>query len=482
MDIASGLFICENGYQTLADTLELIYGERGSAKHNLERYFKSDEYYAGCHYASSIEQIPELTEDLIWQCVERQELFRRRAEQMQEQYDVLLSQGKMTHSEYEVVAGIMGVAPGQTDRTEVLFPHLMDLYVSSEEEAEEIYRCVREHPKPLELLVDRMMDSIRDGQIYTYNGHDVCAQGYARFYFRGENAYNARSIASMFRGRSEDPQAAEIQGVIAETKLCDFSIWLNQLDCVRQWPLGDVFHGAIAQHYGLATNGLDVTADLKVALFFACCTIDKESGQWRPLRANEYAAADSRPEVAKRGGDSRYGILFSSPADLCELSHAAHSGAPHFTNVTPIGYHPFLRCAAQHGYLIETGSTYDMFRDPCFAKVKFRHSEALCEKIFNLMNRGKKIYPEEHDMDCEAVVRVIRGSKEYTQRALQCAMTHLHLPPEREAELSDKMSRYGYKQCDRIEWASPEVVERINQAWKETECPVNGKIRPGIVL
>ena len=482
IDTNNGLFICGNGYQTLTDTLELIYGERGSAKHNLERHFDSDEYHSGCHYANSIEQIPELTEDLLWQCVDRHELFQRYAKKTQEQYDALLAQGKMTHSEYEVVAGIMGIAPGQTDRVDTLFPHLLDLYVSSEEEAEEVYCCVRDNPKPLELLVDRMMDSIRDGQIFEYNGHRICSQGYARFYYRGENAYNVRSIASLFRGRSRDPQKAEIQDLIAETKICDFSIWLKQLDCVNQWPLGDVFHGAVAQHYGIATNGLDVTSDLKVALFFACCTIDKESGQWRPLRANEFSTADSRPEVAKRGGDSRYGILFSAPADLCELSHAAQLQSPHFTNITPIGYHPFLRCAAQHGYLIETGFSYDMFLDPCFAKVKFRHSEDLCEKIFNLMEQGRQVYPEEHDMDCEAVARAIRSSKEYTRRAFQWAMAYLQLPSERETELSEKLSQLGYKQCDEIAWASPEVIDRINRAWKTAEYPVNGKFRFGFAL
>ena len=100
----------------MTDTLELIYRERGSAKHNLERHFDSDEYHSGCHYANSIEQIPELTEDLLWQCVDRHELFQRYAKKTQEQYDALLAQGKMTHSEYEVVAGIMGIAPGQTDQ------------------------------------------------------------------------------------------------------------------------------------------------------------------------------------------------------------------------------------------------------------------------------------------------------------------------------------------------------------------------------
>ena len=71
-------------------------------------------------------------------------------------------------------------------------------------------------------------------------------------------------------------------------------------------PKAIVFHGAIARHYGIPTNCVDVSTDLRTALFFACCRY--ENGQWRPLEPDEFAAANSRD--LGEYGDARYGIIF----------------------------------------------------------------------------------------------------------------------------------------------------------------------------
>ena len=76
----------------------------------------------------------------------------------------------------------------------------------------------------------------------------------------------------MYRGLDAmEESCAKETLLIRIIKMLDFSLWISQLNCVKNWLHGDVFHGAIAQHYGIATNGMDVSSNLKIALFFACC-------------------------------------------------------------------------------------------------------------------------------------------------------------------------------------------------------------------
>ena len=112
------------------------------------------------------------------------------------------------------------------------------------------------------------------------------------------------SRPSLFRKLSKDSFNAQVDTILGMVRIIDFSLWLNQLSFVKNWPYGDVFHGAIAQHYGIPTNCMDVTSDLETALFFACCNY--ENGQWRPLRADEFAEANSRN--LGKNCDARYGM------------------------------------------------------------------------------------------------------------------------------------------------------------------------------
>ena len=128
-----------------------------------------------------------------------------------------------------------------------------------------------------------MMDSLSDRQVISCRGRMLLSQGYVRNFYRGENAYYGTSRPSLFRSSPIDPEEAKFHRLIGHIRIIEFSLWIQKLDYVKQWPCGDVFHGAIAQHYGIPTNGLDVTSDLKVALFFACCYFDQETKRWYPL-------------------------------------------------------------------------------------------------------------------------------------------------------------------------------------------------------
>ncbi len=89
----------------------------------------------------------------------------------------------------------MGLCSGHCDWHETLFPHLVNLYVSSEEEGRRLWESVESQPNIVEVIVKAMSDGIRTGQVIIYSGR---YQGYAGNFFRGENAYNTQCHPSLF--------------------------------------------------------------------------------------------------------------------------------------------------------------------------------------------------------------------------------------------------------------------------------------------
>ncbi len=363
----------------------------------------------------TVEEIPELTFAQIKQQIAWEEHMAKRCADMIEILDQREHDRAMTDQDYLEAAGIMGLCPGQCDWYETLFPHLVDLFVSSEEDGAEIRKSVESQINVVRVMVSVMSDGMRCGHIIRHNGRDMFSMGYARNFFRGENAYNVRCEPSMYRNQSGNPDIARKEKVIHVMKMVEFALWINSLSFVKQWPFGDVFHGAIAQHYGLPTNGIDITSDLKTAMFFACCKWENKS--WRPLRPEEYAEKDSRNNVKSRGGDSRYGILFTAAADASNMSTAARIPELHLAQVTPVGFQPFMRCSSQSAYMIEAGNPYDLYQDPSFSKFKFRLTPEICEWIYREMDNGEKIYPKEMFGDCDDIVAAVKGLRTFSKAA-----------------------------------------------------------------
>lgn len=472
------LFCSSNGFEFLECYLTKIYGERGSIKHNLERYIYGEFFQASCRYVNTIDDLPEITFEEIKRLIEKENCFRTMSIELQKKYDELNKSGKLTDEDYREVAGIMGLAPGHTDRPNTLFPNILDLYVSSKEEGDKIWKSVCSNRNVVAVMVNAMMDYIRSNQIINYNGRDMLSQGYARNYFRGESAYYKTSKSSMFRGLDTmDQDEAEILLLIRAIKMIDFSIWLSKLDCVNGWRHGDVFHGAVAQHYGIATNGMDVSSNLKIALFFACCHFDQDTKKWLPLKNSDFEKADSRSSVAKMNGDSRYGILYCAPADIAELSRVANCKDIHITNVTPVGIQPFQRCERQSAYLIETARTYDMLKDRSFTKVKFKLNQEICEWIYHEMKKGDLVYPNEGKGSCQDIADTVSNSKVHTKEAFDCAIDSLGINESRKSELIDKLNSKGYTLQDKFEWCTPERQKELERDCFESTKDIESSFR-----
>lgn len=465
------LFFLSNGYDLLESYTQELYGDRGTFRHNLEHYLNSKEFCRACRNPTGIDMIPEISHDAIWKQIEADQHFNDLAAHIISRFDLLMKNNAMTTVEYLNCAGVLGLCPGPGDDCDVLFPHLVDLSESSPEADQALIDSVLQKSNIVAVMVDTMLSGIRDHHIINVNGHDMCSKGYARFFYRGENAYHGQSRPSLFRKLPEDPIEKNLHMVLGEVRIIDFSLWLNKLPFVKKWPYGDVFHGAIAQHYGIPTSGMDVTTDLRTALFFACCCY--KDGQWRPLRPDEFAEAKSRD--LGENGDARYGIIYSAPVDVANMSYTANIPGMRLTYATPIGYQPFMRCASQSGYLVQAAQSYDMFKDASFQKMKFRLTENICNRIFEEMQGGALVYPNESFGTCDDVVKTIRESKQYTEEALQTALRRLGID-DSSGMIRETLESRGYKFVPSIEWCSEERMQELEDNWAK-HAPENPQIQ-----
>lgn len=484
------LFVLGSGFELLPERMTEVYGERGSVQRAIAHFFASSEARGSCRYAETLDDIPEITHDEIKMCIERQNAFQKWAMDIVDQYDKRAHDHELTAEDYQQLSAILGICPGPTEAEDTLFPHLVDLDIpigeGRAEEDKKIDDAIANHTRLIEMMVDSLIDSLRNGQIFHSYGRDLYSQGYARYYFRGENAYNCTSKASLFRGMSGSVFDNLEELLIGETKASEFAIYLYNFNCITSWPYGDVFHGAIAQHYGIRTSWIDVTPNLETALFFACCRYDNEDGKWRPLRSDEIEKKDSRPSIEKRGGDSRYGILFSEPADLANLVCAANDPRLRFTYAVPIGYQPFFRCQSQHGYLVFSHPAHDLFLDRSFAKVKFRHSEELCQWIFERMDGGEKIYPRKGEKEISLLAEMINSSNCFSRAAFMNAAQRLGIPAAQTDEYEQRLKTRNILLVEKNDWLTAEQIEMVNKTYTpetiEQYLPDHPSLRPGLCI
>lgn len=60
-----------------------------------------------------------------------------------------------------------------------------------------------------------------------------------------------------------------------------------------------------------------------------------------------------------------------------------------------IGYQPLMRCHHQSGYTMPMMNAIPLQSDNRFEKIRFLQSEELSNKVYEMMDKGKKIFPHE---------------------------------------------------------------------------------------
>jgi hypothetical protein len=127
----------------------------------------------------------------------------------------------------------------------------------------------------------------------------------------------------------------------------------------------------MAQHYGLATDLLDVTSNFDVASFFATCEWSDEQHNFQPVLLSE------QPGVMYRFAP----CLFVGIDDSAQFQH--------------VGWQPLHRPAQQRAdaMRMKKGQDFDSF--PPVQKVRFRHSAKVSQRIWQSFDKGRTLFPKD---------------------------------------------------------------------------------------
>lgn len=451
------------GFQLNLKHLGLIYNVSNNYFFcNVSRYIAA--ISCNCNFinyfcSNSIDNFKEITFDVIKDTINKELEYKNNAKLFVQNYDA-------KKIKVEDAAVLLGVAPSKdTNTTQSFYPFLMDFDCGCINKANS-FQLLKEKENILVMLVGHLVDDMRDGFIAKNQlGKSIWLQGYARKLFRGENAYYPETRASLFR------KGNWFNSFISLLKQKTFIDVLKQLEYIKQWNnYCDVDYKAIAQHYLFDTSYLDVTSDFSVSLFFACCSYDYDKKEWRPLNNSDFEKADSRKDVFANGGDSRFGILYCCPSSIIKILSAID---PHFPLIDPVGYFPFLRSEYQSAYTIQTNPDFDLKKFSIFQKVKFRLTEEICNWIFEKMDKGKKIFPNEFSKEFMDFVDKVRATNQFSTRIFEntydeCDKNGNSITKE---SLRECLSKNGYQIIDGYEILSEKELKFMDSVLCERYIP-----------
>lgn len=299
-----------------------------------------------------------------------------------------------------------------------------------------------------------------------------------KYFYRGESAFYGSSKPSINRGNSITPMQ-KLANLLILFEAC---IFLEQFDAVRRWSPSSVNCPALAQHYGIKTSLMDITSDLKTALFFACCNY--ENHQWRPMEKKDFVYKKDR-NGAK---DCRYGILYRTPTEITDIKWALTTNETESELITPIGYQPFMRCSAQHGYMLDVrNDSFNLLEDPLFDKFRFEHNEDFCRWIFEEMDCGNKVYPLDDIPKIEEYMEAIRDTHIISRTTFETLIKNAHYPEYEARAIKHKLKKEGYTisagQVNRIRNYNLRKINKkysVDVAYSKLDIPPSS--RPMVIL
>lgn len=290
----------------------------------------------------------------------------------------------------------------------------------------------------------------------------VIEQSARRNYYRGENQIYPSSIPSLLRilRKYKTREEKELYRLVSDMRIAEFSFLLKKFQHVQDWKVSDVLYEPLAQHYGIQTSWLDITNDFNTALFFATCRWNGE--RWLPLTRKETETDENH----------QYGMIFHMPSNRMvhrwtlaleklqpwtekpigktedgndkygRLEYPPYRGE--LQNIVyPLGFQPFMRCHMQNGYGIYMRTEQPLQGDCEFEKLRFRHSEKLSQKVYDLMKGGELVYPHEGLKDVEYLINQIGRETSFSEEAFQYAIYRNHVFRRADADLvREKMKSF----------------------------------------
>lgn len=438
--------------QGINSNLKTVYGEYADWEKCIEKYFESEQYTANYHYVQSCEEIPELGREDIEKMLHSEKEYYVRIERM------------LNDRNKESISPILGIYPEQTEDS--LFKWLISRDYIKTEEYGQIKEKFNNNVKIVNMVEDIMSSLFMNGFVLEFPCvGGVITQQKGQYYFRGENAFFGSSRPSLYRKKVDTRMPEYLKEFIEVLRRDECWNFLDQFAAVKYWSASSINYLAIAQHYGLKTQMIDITSNLKTALFFACCKVGR-NGKWYPLKNAEVKYKDSRKYISDNGGDSRYGIIYRCPTEINDMKWAISDENAGFNIITPIGYQPFMRCSQQYGYMmLVKDKNYDMMQDPLFDKFKFRLDEELCSWIYEEMDKGNAIYPHEDIPNIEQYIGTMNDQHIFSEYVFENLMKEMDIGTDGKQKLKDILKGYGYSIRSHISYISNNKLDRINKKY-----------------
>lgn len=306
-----------------------------------------------------------------------------------------------------------------------------------------------------------------DGFLVTYPHGSVIKQADRSFHYRGENQIHGSSQATLYRKLNgiKNKEKKFVEEFVAYMRIAEFLDLILKMKHTQEFislrlsvnghPLKiELLYEQIAQHYGLNTPWLDITSDFEVALFFSCCRFDNSSKKWVPLTNKDFNESE----------DTKYGVIFRRATE--HPSNFFPSSQIQSIQVFPNGFQPFMRCHMQSSYVAISDKCYSLQSDSTFEKLHFKHTEDLCNFIYERMEGGGKIYPHEGLNIMSDEIESIKSRTVFTLEAFNFILRkNQHKYPIRE-RLINLLSKYGYEIVNANNYFSKRKIESINKEYE----------------
>lgn len=459
--------------------LQTFYGQRADWTQCIEAYFHSKVYQNICHSAKHCEDMPLITAEQLYTMIQADEIYQANIQSFLQMNQTIKDAGTYANVDDISRAAIMlGISPEQ--KAPGLFNYLISRKELSDEEKRIIEGKIAGNIGLFTLIIDLFSTLFVPGMQLTFpNIGTAMTQQKSRYFYRGENAFYGSSKAGIFRSVNRNSPIQKLADLLILDEACFF---LDQFDVIQKWGPSCVNYHALAQHYGIKTQLIDITSDLKTALFFACCKY--EDCQWRPMQQKDFVS--KQDGVGSR--DARYGVLYRSPTEITDMKWALTSDEKEVNLITPIGYQPFMRCSAQHGYMLcARDETYDLLEEPLFDKFRIEHNEDFCKWIFEEMDCGAKVYPHDDIPQIERYMEEIRNTHIISQATFENFIKQQHYSAQDTQAIKQRLQREGYTILNgQVEYIHNSKLRKINKqygidaAYSKLDIPTVS--RPMIIL
>ena len=439
--------------------LKNIYGDRAKLGNRLNAYHSSPEYKYACHKANNIEEVKLLEVDDIERMLLEEKQYSAKVNELINVYETFKSphQGPERTRLLNKLASILGIFPENDEKA--LFNWILNRNEIAQYEQCQLHKQIKDKCKIFEIVIETLSRLFVPGLILEYpHVGRVMTQQRGKYYYRGERAFYKSSKASFYRN-STTP--IKIRDIVYFLRLFECWNFLDQLNAVKGWELSHINYFALSQHYGLKTKMLDITSDLKTALFFACCKYGDDR-KWHPLKKSEIEQINSNSAIR----DTRFGIIYRTPTEITDIKWAMAGKKEGNYIVTPVGYQPFMRCSHQHSYMMLTNNyEYDMLQDPLFEKFKIPLNENFCKEIYNQMDQGNKIYPNDDIPDITKEIEKINALKIFSESVFQSFFHKINVTKHGIDMTRKLLSEHGFRIMENLELIDKEKLTQINSQY-----------------